>query len=75
MAKDEIRNLFISHVHEDDSSVKDVKDLISTKGYTIRDSSIVNDKPNQAKNPDYIKSDGLFGRISMNQLGTRLHMG
>ena len=63
MPKDKIRNLFISHVHEDDDAVEGVKELIGSKGYTIRDSSIVSEKPNQAKNSDYIKSGILAPRI------------
>ena len=63
MPKDKVKNLFISHVHKDDESVTDVKDLIGSKGYTIRDSSIVSEKPNQAKSPDYIKTGILAPRI------------
>ena len=63
MPKDKIKNLFISHVHEDDAAVKGVKDLIDSKGYAIRDSSIVSEKPNQAKSANYIKSEILAPRI------------
>lgn len=50
------KNVFISHLHEDDEQVGNLKDLLKKRGYKIRDSSIVNEKPNQAKNEDYIKS-------------------
>ncbi|WP_084182729.1 TIR domain-containing protein [Nevskia soli] len=51
----DIRNVFISHIHEDDTSLGKLKDLLATKGVTIRDSSIHKGKFNEAKDPDYIK--------------------
>ncbi len=56
-------NLFISHVHEDDKEVRDLKQLLTDQGYTIRDGSIDSTKPNDAKNPNYIKSEILAPRI------------
>jgi hypothetical protein len=58
------RNLFISHLHEDDGYVGRLKTLLEARGYTIRDSSIVNAKPNNAKSPDYIKSGILAPAIT-----------
>ena len=53
---DVTRNVFISHVHEDDEGLGKIKDLLDGKGFSLKDSSITKDKPNQAKNEDYIKS-------------------
>lgn len=58
------KNLFISHLHEDDAYVGRLKGLLEQRGYEIRDSSIVKDKPNNAKNPDYIKSGILAPAIT-----------
>lgn len=61
--RDDVKNVFISHIHEDDSILKDLKDLLARNGYDIRDGSIDSLKPNQAKDPDYIKSEILAPRI------------
>ena len=60
---DETRNIFISHVHEDDAGLAKLKDLLATKGFNARDASITAEKPNMARNPDYIKSTILAPRI------------
>lgn len=52
-------NLFVSHVHEDDGRLQDLKGLLEKRGYTIRDGSIDSRKPNNAKSPDYIKQQIL----------------
>ena len=52
---DETKNVFISHVHEDDAGLGKLKDLLKSKGMTIRDYSIRSDNPNNA-NPDYARS-------------------
>jgi hypothetical protein len=57
---DKIRNVFVSHVHADDDRIGEMKDLLQSKGFTMRDYSITNDKPNQAKSEEYIKS-GILG--------------
>ena len=59
MKAEDIRNVFISHIHEDDEGLKKLKDLVSKHGMTWRDASITADKPNAAKNPDYIKQEIL----------------
>lgn len=59
----DIKNVFVSHVHEDDSVLPELKDLLSRRGYEIRDSSIDSSRPNEAKDPDYIKSQILAPRI------------
>ena len=59
----EIKNVFISHIHEDDSKLGDLKSLLEKRGVEVRDYSINSDKPNQAKNPDYIKQEILAPQI------------
>lgn len=60
---DEIKNVFISHVHEDDAGLADLKKLIAKGGLTVRDSSINSSKPNEARDRDYIKSQVLAPQI------------
>lgn len=57
------RNVFISHIHEDDHRLAPLKALLSNAGMEVRDGSIHSDKPNNAKSPDYIKSEILSPRI------------
>ena len=59
----EIKNVFISHRHEDDAGLADVKSLLAKNGVDMRDASINSDKPNNAKNPDYIWNSILKPRI------------
>src|ERR1035438_3130208 len=60
---DDVKNVFISHVHEDDDRSSDLKKLIGKGGLTVRDSSINSSNPNDAKHPDYIKSQILAPQI------------
>ena len=60
---DEIKNVFISHIHEDDGGLTKVKDLVTKNGMQMRDSSITSDKPNRAQNEDYIKQEILNPQI------------
>jgi len=60
---DDIKNVFISHVHEDDDGLGKLKDLVERGGLTIRDSSINSTNPNDANHPDYIKSEILAPQI------------
>lgn len=48
------KNVFISHIHKDDEGLTDLKNLLKSKGMDVRDSSITNDKPNNANSPEYI---------------------
>lgn len=57
------KNVFISHIHEDDAGLADLKNLLSKHGMEIRDGSINAEKPNNAKSPEYIKSQILGPRI------------
>lgn len=59
----EIKNIFISHIHEDDEGLRKLKNLCKEHGLIIRDGSINAEKPNQATNPDYIKREILRPRI------------
>lgn len=60
---DDLKNIFISHVHEDDAGLGKLKDLLKNNGMVIRDYSISSDNPNNAKSEDYIKSQILAPRI------------
>ena len=57
------KNVFISHIHEDDAGLSDLKALLSKKGVTIRDGSVNSENPNNAKSPEYIKSEKLAPQI------------
>lgn len=56
-------NVFISHIHEDDARLSDLKDLLAANGYEVRDASINSLNPNNARSPEYIKSEILGPRI------------
>jgi hypothetical protein len=60
---DEIRNIFISHIHEDDERLPALKELLAKHGYEVRDSSINSTKPNAAQNDDYIRNKILGPQI------------
>lgn len=57
------KNIFISHVHEDDELVPKLKDLLARQDIEVRDGSITSDKPNDATNREYIKREILKPRI------------
>ncbi len=52
---DKSKNVFVSHFNEDEENIGRLKTLLSSRGYTLKNSSIDSTKPNQAKNPEYIK--------------------
>ena len=60
---DQVKNAFISHIHEDDADLVPLKDLAAREGCTVRDASINSLSPNQAQSPEYIKSEILGPRI------------
>lgn len=60
---DEMRNVFISHIHEDDSGLTKLKSLLKDNGMPIRDYSINSDNPNNAHSEEYIKYQILAPRI------------
>jgi hypothetical protein len=49
------RDVFVSHIHEDETHIETMKNLLDERGFQVRDSSITSETPNKAKNPDYIK--------------------
>jgi len=55
--------VFISHIHEDDAGLGELKALLSNNGLAIRDYSINSDNPNNAHSEEYIKSQILAPRI------------
>lgn len=57
------KNIFISHVHEDDDLLPKLKELISRAGMEVRDGSITSEKPNKAKDKDYIRQKIIAPRI------------
>ena len=57
------KNVFISHIHEDDAGLGALKNLLSKNGMDIRDASIDSSSPNEAKSEDYIKSQILAPQI------------
>jgi hypothetical protein len=56
-------NVFVSHRHEDDAKIADFRDLLKGRDVDIRDSSITAERPNRAKDPEYIKREILGSRI------------
>lgn len=52
----EQKNVFISHVHADDSGLQKLKDLLKLQGIEVRDSSVHKGKFNDASDPHYIKT-------------------
>jgi hypothetical protein len=58
------KNVFVSHIHEDEADIDGMKTLLSNRGFDIKDSSITSAKPNQARDPDYIKSKILAPAIN-----------
>ena len=60
---DQIRNVFISHRHEDDDGLKALKQLVKPHGMECRDYSIRADNPNNAHSEEYIKYQILAPRI------------
>ena len=51
----EIKNVFVSHYHEDEDSIRQFKDLLSAD-YCIKNYSVTSEKYNNATNEEYIKS-------------------
>ena len=58
-----LRNVFISHKHEDDDGLQELKCLVREHGMTWRDYSITADNPNNTHDEDYIKWQILAPRI------------
>lgn len=52
---DKTKNVFISHYNKHEENIGKMKELLSEKGYTIKNSSIDSTKPNRATSQEYIK--------------------
>ena len=61
----ETKNIFISHIHEDDEGLSNLKSLLRDNGMNVRDYSISSDNPNNARSEDYIKTQILAPRIQI----------
>jgi hypothetical protein len=59
----ERKNVFISHVHEDDGLLPKFKELVSKADLNVSDYSINSSNPNEASSEDYIKRQILAPRI------------
>ncbi|MCY4423380.1 MAG: TIR domain-containing protein [Acidimicrobiaceae bacterium] len=59
----EAHNVFVAHRHEDDAKIEALKNLLQGKGVEMRSSSITSDRPNNARNDDYIKQGILRPKI------------
>jgi hypothetical protein len=74
---DKTKNVFISHYNKDEAHIGKLKDLLEKSGYILRNSSIDSSKPNDAKNPDYIRtllSDGIkWSRTTIILIGPKTH--
>ena len=57
------KNVFVSHVHEDDAGLPDLMSLLARHGMEARNYSITSDKENNAKSPEYIMREILAPRI------------
>jgi hypothetical protein len=57
------KNVFISHVHEDDGLLPKFKELVSKADLDVSDYSINSSNPNEASNEEYIKHQILAPRI------------
>ena len=58
------KNVFVSHVHEDDAGLPDLMSLLARHGMEARNYSITSDKENNAKSPEYIMREILAPRIN-----------
>ena len=59
-----VKNVFVSHIHPDDTGLPDLMNLLGKHGMEARNYSITSDKENNAKSPDYIKNEILAPRIN-----------
>ena len=60
---EQIKNAFISHIHEDDEGINRIKNLVNRHGMVVRNGSVTADSPNSAEAEDYIKYQILAPRI------------
>jgi hypothetical protein len=57
------KNIFISHIHDNDHRLPELKRLLAEHGLDVRDASINSLRPNNAQNEEYIKYEILAPRI------------
>lgn len=57
------KNVFVSHIHEDDKKVGKLKELLKKQGYEISDYSVTKENSNNAHDDDYIKNQILKPRL------------
>ena len=60
---EEMRNVFVSHIHADDEGIDRIKAILGTQGMNVRNGSITSERPNSATSDDYIKYQILTPRI------------
>ena len=60
---DKIKNVFVSHHHKDDASVDNLTDMVSGKGYKLRNSSIRIKQENQKRLNQNMVSDRTIERL------------
>jgi hypothetical protein len=60
---DQIKNVFVSHHHKDDASVDGLTDMLSGKGYKLRNSSIRVNPENQKRLDQNKVSDRTIARL------------
>jgi hypothetical protein len=59
----DVRNVFVSHIHEDEAQIEKLKALLAEHDFPVRDSSITSETANSAKDSDYIKHQILAPQI------------
>lgn len=57
------KNIFVSHIQEDESHIGRMKELLASRGLNCRDSSVTSATPNNASNAAYIKYEILSPQI------------
>jgi len=57
------RNIFISHIHEDDEHVAGMTNLLRQRGFDVQASAIDSSSPNNARDADYIKREIIGPKI------------
>lgn len=57
------RNVFVSHVQEDEAHIEKMYALLKDAGFSCRDSSITSQTPNEAQNEAYIKYEVIGPQI------------
>lgn len=55
--------IFVSHIHEDDEHIANMRELLDSKGHEVQVSSVDSTTPNNAKDEDYIKQSILRPKI------------